>query len=171
MGESVKQQTTDFLAHYRVIQGVVRHTKAKKVLEIGTDVGDSTRIFATALKETGGEIVTVDIKPVDQSWAKDYPNIRFATGSSKNLKLDQPIDILYLDGEHSYEMVSHELKELGKWVRKDGYILLHDSCHDKDGPAVTRAIREWCAANGFVWTEDPQQHGLAMIEVTRDLTR
>ena len=165
---TIPQTTQDYTQHKLFLYTAVLHCQAKKAVEVGTDVGDSGRIIATALRKTGGVLMSIDIKDVDKGWAKDYPNIQFGIGASRHFQIKQPIDFLYLDGDHTYETISVELKNLGTWVRKGGYIVLHDTMHTEFGPNITRAIREWCILTGLRWMEDPQQHGMALIEVTRE---
>lgn len=48
------------------------------------------------------------------------------SGSVLNLFQDNSIDVLFLDGDHSYEVVSKELDLWTKKVAKGGYIVGHD---------------------------------------------
>ena len=169
----IPQITNDYLYHKRAMFEVILHTKAQRVLEAGTDVGDSARIFAHALRMTGGALITVDKRTVDQGWAKEYPNVKFVVGDSLGVATSQPLDVLYLD-DHNDDTdtkthVGKELDLLGVWVRKGGFIIIDDTCHDKFGPGVTASIRTWCAKHGLPWYEDPRGHGMAFIEVLSDL--
>jgi FkbM family methyltransferase len=41
---------------------------------------------------------------------------------------DKKIDILHIDGDHSYESVKNDFETWSKFVNEDGVILLHDTC-------------------------------------------
>lgn len=59
------------------------------------------------------------------------------------------IDLLFIDGDHSYEGVKKDLAWL-KYVRPGGYVIFHD-CYDFDDPSkvhevcpgVNQAVSEW----------------------------
>ena len=47
----------------------------------------------------------------------------------------EPIDLLFLDGDHSYEAVKQDVLDWAPKVRQGGYLALHDVVHAKhDGP-------------------------------------
>jgi len=161
----------DFVPHRLLMFEAVLATQAKRVLETGTDVGDSARIFATALRRTGGVLFTVDRKTdLNLSWVQDYSNVMPIQGDSLKVTWNQTLDVLFLDSDHTKEHLLGELRKLGPWVRQGGLILVHDTVHSEFGPALTDAVRVWCREVGFRWSEDPLPHGMAIIEVIRDLT-
>mgnify|MGYP001599379898 FL=1 len=171
--DAVPQITQVYAAQKLMMYVAVIYYQVKKAMETGTDVGDSARIFATALRKTGGQILSIDIKDVDRAWAKDYPNVGFVKGDTAQLEFKTEIELLFLD-DHTEGMdikahVLMELKKFGVWVKKGGVILIHDTLHDKFGVHITQAIREWTKEVGLRWMEDTQQHGMALIEVSRDL--
>ena len=146
---------------------------AQQILEFGTDVGDSGRIFTEGLKQTGGELTTVDIRECSQTWAEGHPRVHFVVQDSRLFSWSQPIDLLFLD-DHFEEMdiyahLIYELERFGVWVRPGGYILIHDTSHTVYGPGIIRAIRTWCLQRKLRWTEDVQGQGLGMIQVSRAL--
>jgi aspartyl-tRNA(Asn)/glutamyl-tRNA(Gln) amidotransferase subunit C len=151
--------------------------RVPRVLETGTDVGDSARIFSTALQSTQGELLTIDLKPPMNDWPKDWPvkNIKFLQGDSRQLRIQQEIDLLFLDAHgtdtNSYEQVKAELANLGVWVRVGGKIVLDDLFHDKFGPGIRQALEEFTQLHQLIWTIYPQSHGLVVIEVTHPLPR
>ena len=167
----IPQTTSDFQDLRHLLAGLIRDLTATAVLEIGTDVGDSSRIFSSVLQETGGHLWTVDIQPPKGDWLTNWPlkNISFIQGDSRQLKFNQKIDLLFLDGDHTYETVRHELFTLGRAVRAGGKIACHDTLHSEFGPGIMRAIHEFSQLAKLPWTHYPYQHGLAVVEVTYEL--
>ncbi len=46
--------------------------------------------------------------------------------SSQDFNLNCEVDMLFIDGEHSYKGVSHDYYKFQKFVKKGGYIVFHD---------------------------------------------
>lgn len=171
--DTIPQTTVDFAAFKHLFFALVVGEKYQKVVEVGTDVGDSTRIFSKALQITGGRLLSIDIKPPVDDWPTktnwEPKNIDFMTQNSANVKLAQPVDLLFLDGDHTYVHIKQELEQLGVWVRMGGKILLHDAFHQEFGEPTQRAVFEFCRKHLLTATFYPHQDGLAVIEVTHAL--
>jgi hypothetical protein len=77
----------------------------------------------------------------------------------ESLKIDPfSLDLIYIDGDHSYEAASTDLKLAMKWVRYGGWICGHD--YDTNSLktsntydfGVKKAVEEFCIYNGMrVW--------------------
>ena len=175
--DTIPQTTTDFAVFKELLYQLVVVNKYTKVMETGTDVGDSARIFSSALQATQGNLVTVDLKPPVGEWPKDWPikNIQFITGNSKEMKLGEEIDLLFLDahaaGCDAYLQVSTELKGLGVWVRKGGKIVIDDVFHSEFGEGIRKAYEEFGKQHQLAWTIYPHSHGLCVLEVSHALPR
>ena len=175
--DTIPQTTQDFALFKELLYQLIVTNKYQKVLETGTDVGDTTRIFSSALQATQGQLVTVDLKPPVNDWPKDWPikNIQFVTGDSKQLKLQHEIDLLFLDahgaGTNAYEHVKSELANLGIWVRVGGKIVLDDLFHSEFGEGIRKAQEEFCKQHLLAWTVYPQSHGVGIVEVSHPLPR
>ena len=90
--------------YYRFLAGLVRATKARRVLECGTHWGGSARAMAAALPR-GGRVLTLDIEPVTlvvpkvvarrcngASWRADWLVRRHL----------RSVDLAFVDVEHEY---------------------------------------------------------------------
>lgn len=165
---SINQVTEDYKYHRELMFQLVLDLKCKKLIELGTDVGDSMRIFSAALNVTGGTMWSVDINECPQQWPIPA-NVNLIKSNTLDLNINEPIDLLYIDDNHTHDHVLAELERFGKWVRKDGKILLHDIVHTQFGSQITMAIIEWCYRNQLPWTSLPEGHGMAVIHVTKDL--
>lgn len=159
----------DLSPHRRLL--LERAKKARVALEIGTSRGNSTRILAAG----AAHVWTVDIAEPDHAWPARHPvpNVTFLHGDSLTVAWDQAIDLLFIDGDHAYAHVKHELKRFGPWVRKGGCILLHDVTQSGTPypNGVMKAMHEWCKEVRLVYTVHPGGHGMGDIEVTYDLDR
>ena len=106
--------------------------KGKHVLEIGAYEGGSTCIIAEVAKS----ITSIDTfnsdcilgyvnKDTLGSYLKNtkrFSNVKHIVGNSKEVVYTEPYDILFIDGDHTYEGCMNDLQ---RFSPKEGY-LLHD---------------------------------------------
>lgn len=138
--------------------------QAKKILEIGTRSGNSTKLFATATFGIGGHVWTVDIKPPrSQENLTRFPNITILTEDSKKLEWLIEIDILFIDGDHSYLGVKDDIEKYSKFVRPGGRMILHDVCH-ANHEDIVKALEEWCLANNKTFTTIEGTQGVGYVD-------
>jgi predicted O-methyltransferase YrrM len=74
-----------------------------------------------------------------------------------------PLELLFIDGDHSYEGAKADFTRWGAFVRPDGHLLFHDAV-DRGGygnvyPGVTRAVAEVEQAGG--WERQPGAGSIA----------
>ncbi len=132
--------------------------EGKVICEIGSFLGVSTEAFALfgPLK-----IYAIDIWGMDENykdlyanrkegWAdtesifrermKKYPNIEiikdFSLNAVKNFD-DESLDMVYIDGDHSYEAVKEDITAWLPKVKREGYICGHDYYNN-----VEKAVNE-----------------------------
>lgn len=138
----------------RAIYCLIKYLQPKSVLEIGTHVGASTSIIACALmslKPLGAgamrSLVTVDIEDVNDHVSKPWQKfgseyspkeimvqiecnklVSFVTGNSIDylLRCEHHYDLIFLDGDHSANVVYQEVSAASKLLVQGGFILLHD---------------------------------------------
>lgn len=127
----------------------------KRVLEIGTQFGGTLYYWLTGVDE-GARVVNIDILqnmseadkkrlPMEwMAWAplgvvyhcligrSDDPSIF----SSAMKYLDNEIDFLFIDADHSYEGTKHDFCKYGPYVRRGGIIALHDLVTPKFSPHI-----------------------------------
>jgi len=112
------------------------------LVEIGSYLGASSCFLAAAAKRKKGHLYCVDTwenigmtEGFRDTFDEFNVNVKkyksFITpirDLSKNAVVGwtKPIDILFIDGDHSYEAVSFDLKNWGSKLKKTGYIILHD---------------------------------------------
>lgn len=116
------------------------------VLEIGCDVGNSTTALLLGVEEHGGHVYSVDINPACANNFVGYHQWTFIHSSSReiaNVLTQIPdLDVLYVDGDHSYEGAKFDIDGYGCMVREGGLILVHDVEHP-DFPGVRQALDEY----------------------------
>ena len=102
----------------------------KTIAELGVDVGFSTRAFLMAEPEVlisvdpveTPEIVTLREKIKDE--VEGYIDWRFVQDMSDNITLE-PVDMLFIDTDHTYTQVVKELARFGDIVKR--YLVFHDT--------------------------------------------
>lgn len=85
---------------------LAKETKARTILEIGTSYGYSTVWLADAARATGGTVITLDLLPEKQKYAKlqlsraglaDFVDFRLGDARETIASLDAAIDFVLLD--------------------------------------------------------------------------
>lgn len=143
MGQA-SDAATGNLGYGYLYYALARMQKPETVICIGSYRGFSTVCFALALVDNGkGTCHFIDPGKVDKYW-HDPQNVaelerRFGLrGHWRHLlktsqqvvaegAVPEPIDILLIDGDHSYQGVQFDFDHFGARVRPGGLILLHDS--------------------------------------------
>lgn len=164
----------------------IHSLKAKRVLEIGSFKGETTRILSDAVASTDGMVVAIDpmrwasevvrngilrhlrrtFRPLFERLERWLPTLSYegefwqqvrAAGHNnvhlfRKLSVDPELlkdknalltnfDLVFVDGDHSYEGAHADLENWGRRVRKGGKVLVHDAT--PDFPGVCKAIDTW----------------------------
>jgi predicted O-methyltransferase YrrM len=127
------------------LYSVIYSKKPMRVLEIGRDVGTSTLAICGALTDNNkGHLYSVDIVNILPDAVAEIVSekLTILTMSSKYLldTFDDRFDIIFIDGDHSYQMVKSDLQQSLELASNDAIIL----CHDADLIDVQLAINELC---------------------------
>lgn len=142
------EEVVDTLVHLPYL----REQSRGNVLEIGTDVGNSTTALLLGVEEKGGHVFSIDINPKCASLFPNNENWSFIHADSavefKHASRFLPcyFDVLYIDGNHSYEGCKADLDLYGSLVRPSGIVLVHDVIHP-EFPGVRKAFDEFCATD------------------------
>lgn len=119
------------------------------VVEIGCDAGG----VLWALCEVGAQVIGVDLHAAGfgtgrQLVAWDAQMLRGDSHqqSTKDRLLDllagRPVDLLFIDADHTYAGARKDWEMYGPLVRPGGVVALHDICYHADQPLV-RVDRLW----------------------------
>ncbi len=126
---------------------LIKKSKPKFILEIGTSEG-GTLFFFTKFANPKAKIITIDL-PIIRSYASYSPakipffklyrlkkqKIHFLrkdshqTSTIKNVKKilkNSKLDVLFIDGDHTYEGVKQDFENFSPFVRRNGIIAFHD---------------------------------------------
>ena len=140
---------------------IARHSKVG-IVEIGRMKGGSTFLFAAANDKT--PIYSIDIAPRNDNYLCEQlaqhiegqgNNVHLITGDSQ--KTDYPeiasYDLLFIDGDHSYEGCKRDLDNWFPKLIPGGHILFHD-CY---GEGVQRCIHEFISSYSCNVVRSPYQ--------------
>lgn len=117
-----------------------------KVLEIGTAMGKSAVFMASLNPDIqvytidsleGYEIHdgTEDKKEKNRKELKrniaSFPNITFVEGNSRSVAWKDPLNLLFIDGNHKYSWVQNDFDRFSPFVVSGGIVLFHDIANAK----------------------------------------
>ena len=153
MGSFKRALTTpsDIWMHVGLLHGLAKLDSVLSIVEIGFRTGVSAAAFCAA----GKSVTSIDIDPCEPHVSRlraEYPNFQFIQGDSRMMQIPR-CDLLFIDGEHTYETVLRELTEHSPKVLD--YIVLHDTetfaDHGKDGskPGLRAAIDRFLRSQTF----------------------
>jgi len=132
--ESVEQRAAELWILIEAIQAIF----AKRILEVGTANGGTLKFFEHAAG-SDGKIVSIDHTKRPDTIRIDFSNplceIQLLNRDSQALETleevkllfgNEPIDFLYIDGDHRYESVKKDFENYHGLVRPGGIIGFHD---------------------------------------------
>ena len=135
---------------------VIRDLKPDLALEIGTFKAGTTEVMVRALLENkNGKLITIDpfgndrVPPILEAWPKElHDYVMFSPTTSMQffmIAADQRLtfDLIFIDGDHSYEYASFDLNVSAKRLAPGGVIVLDDY----DQPGVYQAAKDFLARN------------------------
>jgi len=131
--------------HLATLFFLTRISKPNKIVEIGTGEGHSTLAFAQGCAVNGkGHVISIDIeekgKAIDLLQDENlYTYVTFM--KDPNVSLIGGIDILFIDGDHSYESVKKDIEKYYSEITEGGFIVFHDA-YNPAHPGVMKAIQE-----------------------------
>jgi predicted O-methyltransferase YrrM len=139
-----------------------RDVRAGPIAEIGRFKGGSTVVFAVALPE-GAELWSYDLhvalrpdlsgeqldRELDDALRRlgVRHKVHLLVGDSRTVEPPpEPLELLFVDGDHSYEGARADFRRWGELVQPGGHLLFHDAV-DTGGygnvyPGVSRAVAE-----------------------------
>ena len=150
--------------HGHCLYGLARALRPTNIVEIGTARGRSACIFALACAENRhGRVHAIDPhKPTswsDQesdsgtlSFLRDrlrqydlerYCRIMATTSEDAASGWTEPVDLLFIDGDHSYAGVRRDFDLFRPWLSPDALVCFHDSSWEHEGPWSRFSDKPW----------------------------
>ncbi len=138
--QKIKEIQTAWTDHINFAEWIVIEKNPEVIVDLGVDYGYST--FSFGIPNVG------KIFGIDSFEGDDHTSIRdtkkFVDEKKKELGMDnitfikgyfddiasiwgRDIDILHIDGFHTYEAVKNDYETWSKFVKDDGVILFHDT--------------------------------------------
>jgi beta-1,4-mannosyl-glycoprotein beta-1,4-N-acetylglucosaminyltransferase len=136
----ISKITSAWTGHRDFAEWLVDYLKPKTIVELGVDYGFSSFVFA---KRSFGTVYGIDlftgdshagerdtyntVKETINEW--NLTNLKIIKGDFTEVSKtwDIPIDILHIDGYHTYDAVKNDFTNWSKFVNNDGIILFHDT--------------------------------------------
>jgi predicted O-methyltransferase YrrM len=122
---------------------LIKATRARHVLEVGTSHGYSSLWIALALEETGGHLTTIEIKPERVKLAQEHlgraglaQRVAFKTGDAHKIvpTLDGPFDLAFFDADKEGQM-DYFNKVFPKRLAPGGVLAVHNAIRLRDSMA------------------------------------
>jgi predicted O-methyltransferase YrrM len=141
---------------------IIASTAKRGILEIGRFNGGSVFLMACANPDI--PIYSIDIKPQDDARLLNYfqrysvgKNVELIVGDSQNAKYAQigDVDLLFIDGDHSYSGCTRDLENWFPNVVLGGHILLHD-CYS--GSPVQKSVIDFIVCHYVQIIQSPYIH-------------
>lgn len=110
-----------------------------RCVEIGVREGVTTMALLHAMRETGGQLISLECDPDAAAMATRFVEQaerqawwRLVVERSERFAADcpTPIDLLWIDGDHSEEQVRMDVAGYAPKVRVNGFIAFHDYFSD-----------------------------------------
>jgi len=162
------------LGHGWLYYGIARLMRPEVIVEIGRYYGFSMLLFAQACKDNNkGHVWSIDREDrplagrLEKCGMQDLPvYYTVLTGLSMNLAGEVPdeIDLLFIDGDHSYEACLLDTEMYAARVRPGGFCLWHDTVLYPGCAQVVAELdrREWELLTFPVNPTTPENEGLTI---------
>lgn len=136
---------TDLLIHSMaefssLILPCLDEAKVRDISEIGSEFGGMSKVLAQRARDQGGTLTCIDPEPASgfADWAAGEDCVRHvAKPSLEALKSCEAADAWFVDGDHNYYTVIHELEAIDAIQREAGRPLLA-FLHDVSWPCARR---------------------------------
>lgn len=129
------------------LYNIAKKFQPKTMLEIGCMWGVSALAFLTA---TEGHLTSVDLSewthaPEELKANGLLDRWRFINASSEQYwkTHDEKFDLVYIDGDHSYEYALNDISEGWQRISKGGVLVIDDVLHKYNGKTYGVSLAAW----------------------------
>ena len=154
----------------RTLYFLARTLQSQHVLEVGVYRGFTTAYLAAATAETGGTVHLADLSADALAIAAKTALLRhdrvktyqgLSTDPTLIAKVPGPLDLIYLDADHSEDGVYAELEAWWPRVRIGGVIAIHDAINIA---GICRTVNRWAAQHPVLTMATGRGSGLALFK-------
>jgi len=153
-----KMDGKTFHNHYHIIYDICSSIEEEEItyLEIGAFAGGSASLIASHPKVT--KVISIDLGvPIDKSipmsnvlkFKHNNCNYEYIQGDSTDKEtintlknITSNVDILFIDGNHSYDWVIQDFNNYVGFVKNNGYIIFDDYQDSQYSPDVKLAVND-----------------------------
>ena len=150
-----------------VLYKMAQRFKDCNIIELGRKYGGSTVVLASGIKsqQGNGHIVSIDNTEVNYVFAEKFIRdmkcdsyVTLVKGCSQVYPFDYKINnvgFVFFDAIHGYEIMD-ELNTWYKYVKKDGYLVIHDYGSEHKHFGLTKAVNDFMDIHNlkFEYRED-----------------
>lgn len=144
--------------YYNLLMSLPPHAL---VVEVGLQFGRSSAIALQVCKAQNLQYWGIDpfVEPpeAEEQWlamAKPFQPFKLSKIKSNEVIVGEPIDLILIDGDHSYRGVSDDCQHFLPHVRQGGFVCMHDFKRESL-PEVTHAALDYMDGNPH-WMEHAQ---------------
>lgn len=163
---------TDIHEHLPTLYALALGLKAKTVIELGVNTGESTVALLEAVHATDGILTSVDIQelPNVRPMLTSYGLIsRWDFHKSDDISFgltwpkDKKADLIFVDTSHQYAQTKREIEVYEPILRNGGLMVFHDTVSYADG--VLRPIQEFLTRHrGYKFDHFKNCNGLGVMK-------
>ena len=147
---ALPQESCDIGEHLRYMHDLAVSINAQTIVELGPARGVSTAAWLLAAETTGGHVWSCDILEQDIfPEVAEHEQWTYVVANDLDVvdRCPRPIDLLFIDSEHTYQQTLDEMRAYVPLVRSGGYVLMHDTVIWDE--LIEPAIREYAAEHPF----------------------
>jgi len=164
--EGIKQYPRAMRFYVLMMYEIIRESKPTKVLEIGVQNAQSSKTMLMAMGlNNHGTLVSIDHKNRSEVLDAEFSDLKerwkFIKGDSHapesvqaakdHLEEGELYDMLFIDGDHSYEGAKQDFVEYSELVKPGGVVMLHDTVNTDQGVNKLWAEIDWPEKFNLDW--------------------
>ena len=147
------------------IGSLIKMNGYKNVLEIGVFEGETSVKMIEALP-TGGKYTGIDINDYRKiDFNKAGKGWNFILGESIKVLANMPehhFDFIFVDGDHSWDNILPEFKEIERVIKPGGVIAYHDTIHIADVKKLIEYVNHY--KYNTITLNTSEGRGLSLIQ-------
>jgi FtsZ-binding cell division protein ZapB len=179
------REPSAWLGHIPFAYWIIEKTKPRVLVELGTHTGASYFAFCQSISEnkTGTKAYAVDtwvgdehagfydesvfrsVEEANQRYKSFSTLLRTTFDEASKSFDDKSIDLLHIDGLHTYEAVKHDFDTWFPKLAENAVVLFHDTNVHKDDFGVYKFWAE--VAAGYPSMEFFHYHGLGVLQISK----